>query len=202
MSNIYLILCFVGKCFTTWGWRKIWIIYIFTWLFLDGALVSGALVYLSYQWTFWHFFNIFYFWWNIGWFEARYIFFHTGNIFILMEFLLLGDNISCVKLLVDAVREDSEELLFDDPRRDDYVERTSITGEKYSCLYMQKTGRCPVLFPLGFLVYLGFWFTYTKFLVLFLQYLVMLLLCSPVLLLCSPLYFMLVLPYMFSNSLD
>ena len=49
-----------------------------------------------------------------------------------MKLLIFGSNISWVKLLVDPVREDLQEPLFDDPERESFGERTYIPGEKCS----------------------------------------------------------------------
>ena len=83
MTNMFLIFCFIGKCFTTWGWRKIWIILFSPDDFLGGALVlvAVALVYLYDLETFMIFFYLVSFFWTIGWFESMYVFFYAGNIF-------------------------------------------------------------------------------------------------------------------------
>ena len=115
MSNIFLIVCYIGKCFTTWGWRKFWIIFFLTWWIFVWCFSSRC-----FSVNIWPrnvsdtYFNILVFLWNIGWFEARYIFFYTGNILIFMTLLPFVGNISCVKLLVDPVQEYFQQLLFDD----------------------------------------------------------------------------------------
>ena len=47
-----------------------------------------------------------------------------------MTFFIFGVNISYVKILFDPVQEDFNELLFDDPDRDNFREPTYILGEK------------------------------------------------------------------------
>ena len=61
-----------------------------------------------------------------------YIFLHWKYL-DLYEIPFFKDNISCVKLLVDPVQEDFQELLFDDPERDGFGEPTYIPGEKCFC---------------------------------------------------------------------
>ena len=76
------------------------------------------------------FFNLFSFLWNIGCFDVRYIFYTLEIFFIFITFFIFGDYISCVKLLVDLVWYEYQELLFGDYSRDDFIEPTSITSEK------------------------------------------------------------------------
>ena len=47
LSNLFLIFFLICKCFTTWGWRKIWIIFFSLDAFPGVSLVAGALVSLS-----------------------------------------------------------------------------------------------------------------------------------------------------------
>ena len=116
MRNIVMIVWFIGKCFTTWGWRKIWIIFSSLDNVFDDDLVECALVSLSDLGTFLIPFSI-----SFPHYEPLYCLkpcthFSTLEIFLIfMKFLIFEGDISCVEILVDPVWEGFKELICDEP---------------------------------------------------------------------------------------
>ena len=135
LSNLFLIFFLICKCFTTWGWRKIWIIFFSLDDFPGVALVAGALVPLSGLVNFLILFLI-----SFPFSETLYglrpcKYFSPLEIYLIfITFLIFEGKISRVKIFVNPVREEFNKLVFSDPNRDDSGERTSIPAENKWCL--------------------------------------------------------------------
>ena len=81
LRNIFMIVQFIGNCFTTWRWIMIWIMFMITWYFFGRCFSSRRFSVFIWLRNFYDtFVNLFLFFWNTEWFEARYIFFYARNI--------------------------------------------------------------------------------------------------------------------------
>ena len=116
VRKYFLIVWFIGKCFTTWGWIIIWIMFMLTWKFLEVFLISRYFIlFICPRNVSDTFSTYFYFPETLDGLGTGTYFSTLGIFLTFITFFLLGGNISCVTLFDDPDREKSREILFDDP---------------------------------------------------------------------------------------